>query len=344
MDEFGSHAPVNSGDNSDLLSFFTNWAYEDPTNNRVATPMSITYREAILGQVTNVQVPSGVTSGETIPVTYTVTNIGTRATRVSGWTDGIYLSTDASLSNVDTQLTTYDHGGYLQPNQSYTATVQVTLPQSIGGDFHLIVYTDTAASPDTGGKLSIIGFDLRALDFESSASLAPFDLVSASTRSLAVGSVAEYQGEGNNLAAADLPVTLVPPPDLQVTSLTAPLTATVGGQISVSWTVTNTGGDTVQGQEKWLDAVYLSRDTNLDLKADIYLGHVDHGYLSNGFLGAGQSYTVNDVLDLPAGLVWALPFYVIVITNPPFVVRSPSAGCSSRATIATTPRRARCRW
>ena len=64
--------------------------------------------------------------------------------------------------------------------------------------------------------------------------------------------------------------------------LTAPTHATVGGQIDVSWTVTNAGGDTVPGQEKWKDLVYLSRDNSLDIKSDIYLGTVDHGEGGSG--------------------------------------------------------------
>ncbi len=309
-----SHGPVSGGDNSDLLSFFSDGAYENPTNNRVATPFQITFREATL-QVTNLQVPAGVHSGETIPVTYTVTNIGNRATRVSSWTDGIYLATSPSLTDDDTELTTFAHNGVLNPGDSYTATVEVTLPQSIEGDFHLIVYSSSPVVPDPTGRLSDIGFDLVAVVFKPADPLAPWDLVSAATRQLAAGAVAQYEGEGENIASADLPIILTSPPDLQVTALTAPTHATVGGQIDVSWTVTNTGGDTVPGQEKWKDLVYLARDTHLDIKSDIYLGTVDHGDFGNGFLGAGQSYSVDDTFTLPAGLVG--PFYVIVVTNPP---------------------------
>ena len=50
------------------------------TTTGIATPFDITYREPDL-KVTNITVPPNVTSGETIPITYTVTNQGTRATR-----------------------------------------------------------------------------------------------------------------------------------------------------------------------------------------------------------------------------------------------------------------------
>ena len=59
-------APVDTGDNAELVSFFTGWAYEDPTDNRIAATVPITYREADL-EITNLQVPAGVSSGQTDP-------------------------------------------------------------------------------------------------------------------------------------------------------------------------------------------------------------------------------------------------------------------------------------
>ncbi len=88
------------------------WAFEDPFNNRIATPFNITYREPDL-KVTNITVPPNVTSGETIPITYTVTNQGTRATRTASWTDRIFLSQDPSLDIYDTVLGSTSYGQVL---------------------------------------------------------------------------------------------------------------------------------------------------------------------------------------------------------------------------------------
>ncbi len=124
--------------------------------------------------------------------------------------------------------------------------------------------------------------------------------------------MSEYQGEGNNLGIVEMPVTLTPPPDLQVDDpIIVPTRANVGQQIDVTYTVTNAGGDTVVGQEKWQDLIYLSRDTNLDLKADRYLGTVER----EDPLGAGQSYTVTTTVDLPPDMVG--PYYVFVVTDAP---------------------------
>ncbi len=305
-----SHGPVDTGDNADLVSFFTGWAYEDPTDNRIAATVPITYREADL-EITNLQVPPGVSSGQTVPVTYTVTNIGARDTRANIWTDGIFLSRDVSLDADDTRLLVQTHTGILKAGDSYTVTANVKIPDDISGDFHLLLYTDTAAFTDPAGHPSNIGFNLYGLAFQLASPVGPWDLVSTATRDLARGSVAEYQGEGNNITAVDLPIALTPPPDLKVSSLTAPLHAYAGGQIDVQWTVTNAGGDTVTGQQEWKDLVYLSRDDNLDIKADTYLGFVRH----IGFLGAGQSYAIDDLLTLPSGILG--PYYVFVIADTP---------------------------
>ncbi len=304
--------PVNTGDNSSLLSYFSSWAYADPTDAQMSAPVAITFKEAEL-QISPVQVPANASSGETISVTYTVTNIGTRATRVSSWTDGIYLSTDPSLSQLDTQLATSGHDDTLQPGVSYTNTVQVTLPDDIGGDFYIIVYVDTLAFINYN-LYSDIGFKQYGLMFgNSTLDLAPWDLVSDATRSLGVGRVPEYQGDGHNIGDAKLPVALVTPVDLVVTQVTAPQTATVGGQINVAWTVTNEGGATAPGQEMWTDEVYLAIDNNPDiaLQADIYLGAVEY----QNSLGGGLSYNASGTFDLPAGLVG--PYYVFIITDAP---------------------------
>src|SRR5262249_51364 len=184
-------------------------------------------------------------------------------------------------------------------------------PDDIEGDFHLIVFADSAAHEDPLRTPSDVGFNRIGIVFEQASPLAPWDLVSAATRELARGAVKEHQGEGNNISVALLPVALTPPPDLQVTQVIAPTHGIVGQQIDVSYTVTNAGGPTVSGQEDWNDLIYLSRDRNLDLKADRYLGFIEH----KGHLAAGQSYSVDTTVDLPLDLLG--PYYGFVITDPP---------------------------
>ena len=73
-------------------------------------------------------------------------------------------------------------------------------------------------------------------------------------------------------------MTLAPPPDLQVTAVSSDANAGhvyQGQTLNVTYTVTNLGAGTPPTMPTWDDLIYLSADTNLDLKADRYLGEVN---------------------------------------------------------------------
>ncbi|MEL6110144.1 MAG: CARDB domain-containing protein, partial [Planctomycetota bacterium] len=301
--------PADEGNNAAWLAHFDRWAWEDPSDNLARTDLPILYKEADL-VVTDFQVPAGVTSGETVELFYTIENAGNRATRVNSWTDRIFISHDASLDNFDHELAARSHGGILEPGQSYSSSMTVRIPDGIEGDFHLMLFADSAAQRDRSGRPSDIGFELVGIEFELPGSLAPWDLASEAARESARGKVKEYQLEGNNIATRDLPVTLAPLPDLQVTAVAAPARADRGQEITVDWTVTNFGGNTVSGQEEWLDLVYLSRDEFLDLRSDIYVGAARY---EDG-LDAGLGYSRSLTVSLPSDLLG--PYYVFVITDP----------------------------
>ena len=301
--------PANQGDNASWLSHFDRWAYEDPSDNLARADFPIIYQEADL-TVTDFQVPAGATSGDTIQISYTVENIGNRETRVDSWTDRLFISHDASLDNFDHEIGSRFRTGTLKPGETYTGTIDARIPDGIEGDFSLMLFTDSAARRDRARRPSNIGFELIGIEFETPGTLAPWDLASEASRESARGKVKEYQLEGNNIAIRDLPVTLAPLPDLQVTEVTAPLRADRGQEITVEFTVTNLGGDTVGGQEDWFDLVYLSRDQFLDLSTDVYLGSLKR----EGGLDAGESYSATRTVSLPSDLLG--PYYVFVITDP----------------------------
>ena len=77
--------PADHGDNKNGVDTFRRWAYEDPSNNLHTEPLFVAYHEPDL-QITELVIPAGATSGETMPVTFTVTNLGTRNTRQDGRT------------------------------------------------------------------------------------------------------------------------------------------------------------------------------------------------------------------------------------------------------------------
>lgn len=124
-------------------------------NNLGQATLNITYREPDL-QVDNITVSEPtVYSGQPLTVSWTVTNRGTRETRSSTWSDGIYLSRDASLDYSDYALV--NRGGQgelltgtrsisltdatgkprtLKPGESYTYSTTFNVPESINGDFY----------------------------------------------------------------------------------------------------------------------------------------------------------------------------------------------------------------
>ena len=221
------------------------WAFEDPDNNRIATPMTIIYSEPDL-KVTNITVPSDVVSGTTIPITYTVTNQGTRATRTADWTDAVFLSLSPSLDTGDTELGTTGYGQVLAAGASYTETVDVHVPDGIQGTFYVLVYADSDAYTDYLSP-SDIGYGNYGIQIGPTDELNPYDLASEAIRSLGRGQVPQYENEADKLSSVEMPVTLAPFPILQVTSITTDANAghVVQGQpLDVTYTVTNAGAGT----------------------------------------------------------------------------------------------------
>src|SRR5262249_51978127 len=121
------------GINDESRKFYTTDVYEgypgaNEGDNTGSAPLPVTYREPDL-RVSDLVVPSVAPhSGDTIPVTWTVTNSGTRATRESDWSDRVSLSRDPSLSQDDVQLGSYERTSALVQGAAYTVTLNVTLP------------------------------------------------------------------------------------------------------------------------------------------------------------------------------------------------------------------------
>ena len=105
----------------------------------------MTYREADL-VISDLVLPGGHGGRVPIvPMTYTVTNQGTRDTREAGWTDSLFLSNDATLDPGDYYLGGANRNSVLAIGHAYTRTIDVHIPQGIGGDYYLLAFADTAA-------------------------------------------------------------------------------------------------------------------------------------------------------------------------------------------------------
>jgi large repetitive protein len=179
------------------------WEPPGLLNNLAATTSAIVYREADL-VISNLSLESpSVESGSQLDVSFVVTNQGARQTRESLWFDRVYLSRDASLDVSDLLLGEFRRDGSLDSGASYEATLRLSLPEGIEGDYFVLAYTDS----DVGGMPSDGGSADPALAFRVRVSS---------------DAVKEYRGEGNNITATPLDVVLRPAPDLQVAAISIP--------------------------------------------------------------------------------------------------------------------------
>jgi len=208
--------------------------------------------------VPSVTAPAIAVVDSQVQVSWTVTNQGT-VEAPADWADYLYLSQDQVLDGTD--LYVYGEGMDAQTplaaGASYTVVDRlITIPAVTPGTWYLLVGTDNY--------------------FNSPGAQGETD-------------------ETNNMGVSG-PITIGAPPDLIVTAVTAPATAAVSGQVSISWTVKNQGSSDAPAD--WYDYLYLSQDQVLD-GSDLY---VDAQWAGNQTpLAAGASYTIADrLITIPA--------------------------------------------
>ncbi len=266
--------------------------YESNTSNNTSSPVPILLqltngqgsgsRQAAVSdlQATSVTGPPTALTGGSVTVSWTVQNNGPGTTNAFFWFDDVWISTNSKLGSggTDVYLGTVEHINPLSVGSSYSASGTFTLPQNMaGGTWNFIVAVDRPLAP-------------------------PSDLDSEG-----VNLVYETNETNNETASATTTaVTVAPLPVLTASNVMVANTAASGQQLAVSWTVTNTGGDT--GDVPITDSVYLSYDQILD-PSDQYLGSVSYP----GGLASGANYTQNASFQLPSGLAGS--FYVFVDTN-----------------------------
>jgi large repetitive protein len=104
-----------------------------------------------------------VTSGTTIPINWTVQNVGTAATLVN-WQDRVYLSNTAILDANARLVGTFDRTGSLAVNGSYSGLLNITLPIDASGRKYLFVRADAgqilAELGNTANNLTSIPVDI----------------------------------------------------------------------------------------------------------------------------------------------------------------------------------------
>ena len=119
-------------------------------NDRLETNTNNNFKAVKIGGepdlvVSQVSVPSNTTWGNTVPVSWTVTNRGNAPALVVNWSDYIYASSDNKLDSSDV-LVSYsqfdNQNRLLGAGESYTVNKTVTIPTYAAGKPYLLFITD----------------------------------------------------------------------------------------------------------------------------------------------------------------------------------------------------------
>src|SRR5438046_5105203 len=94
--------------------------------------------------------PAAVSVGQSVSVVCVVTNQGNGG-GLGYWYDGIYLSTNTALSASDQPLSYVGQAHSVTAGGSYAWTNSITIPQLVGGSYHLFV---VANDPYSGNQIS----------------------------------------------------------------------------------------------------------------------------------------------------------------------------------------------
>jgi hypothetical protein len=168
------------------------------------TPVNVLASQYPDLKVSSVQVPASASAGQSISVTWIVTNEGTEATPTANWNDALYLSLEQDLNAGDIRLGTFPAIHGLAVGQSYTNTATLLLPAGVTGPCYIL------GVADSGGVL------FEHLDYNDSL--------------------------GFNVSP--MLVSLPPPADLVATSVSvSPASAVPGTPVTINWNVYNNSGN-----------------------------------------------------------------------------------------------------
>ncbi len=227
--------------------------------------------------------PNESVSGEYIPVSWTVENVGTEPSVTHllymrqdttyqqsfgtqlpvPWFDKVYLSQDSLFDNTDVEIGSYTRNQTLLAGNSYTVNLNCLVPVAADGNYYVLVVSD--------------------------ATNATFD-----------------SHRANNVVAHPISVTQSDLPDLQLTTVAVPGILTTDMAYNLRFTVSNEGEHITHG-DRWTDAVYLNNQpTVVDA---VLLGSKTHF----GQLDVSAQYS--DSINVIIPNIWTGSCYLIVATD-----------------------------
>ncbi len=96
-------------------------------------------------RMTTLEVEPVLTADQTYTISYTVVNEGDGPTTQNQWKDVFYIGSVENNYSSAHRLAEKPYNGALEAGETYTATVEVTIPSSISGDYYVIGFTDATS-------------------------------------------------------------------------------------------------------------------------------------------------------------------------------------------------------
>ncbi len=215
---------------------------------------------------TTIQKPDNATAGDVITISYTVNNQGFGNITSGQWIDSVYISSSA----------TWNAANAIGIGSGFNSGL---LPSFTNYSKSLSVKIPRKLSEGT--YYLYIKTDVR-------------------------NSIYEHTDEGNNiLKSSSVFVKAYPPVDLSIVSLSTMISGNSGQPLEIQYSVKNigTGNTTVSN---WVDIIYLSADTTLNIYDDIFIARVNR--FEPLISGAGYERNINP--NLPNGI--SGNYYLIV--------------------------------
>ncbi|QYO65309.1 CARDB domain-containing protein [Leptolyngbya sp. 7M] len=222
-DSFGEYYVFVVTDALDQVYEFTN-ENNNSDHDRVepGSPMNVLGTPPDLTIPFPISAPSTINAGQPLTANFTVRNQGA-FDAVGTWRDALYLSTDQNLDPLNDLFLGSAARTNLGAGQSYAASMNVTVPNCLDGNFFLIAATDAFNN--------IFEFDPKG------------------------------DGEANNLGQPKAIAISTFAPDLRVTNIVVP-PVVINGAMPISWTVRNFG-TTATIQTSWTDRIYLINNNQI---------------------------------------------------------------------------------
>lgn len=191
-------------------------------------------------QVSNVQLPASANSGQTISVSWQISNVGPGSTQTNeSWKDAVFLSTvpNPNFNSVATTPSSWPNPLFpqrpllmgtkhnvsgLASSEFYTNSLNFTLPVNYEGEFYAHVITDY------GNQIGVSPLQVS-------------------------------RNNDTTYSAQTMEVQLTPTPDLRVDQVLTPSTVFSGSTINVTYQVKNYGALTPV-PSTWRDSVFISQN------------------------------------------------------------------------------------